>query len=73
MAEKEAKEKLERVKAIRAANRGVITKKISDVDTILSGTTLNDDQIKSLEVLDRLLTGKLKTIEEPERFIVVQC
>ena len=44
MAEKEAKEKLERVKAIRAANRGVITKKISDVNTILSGTALNDDQ-----------------------------
>ena len=73
MTEKEAKDKLERVKAIRAANRGVITKKISDVDTILSGTTLNDDQRKSLEVLDRLLTGKLKTIEELDQSVLSLC
>ena len=73
MAEKEAKEKFERVKALRAANRGVITKKISDVDTILRGTTLNDDQIKSLEVLDRLLTGKLKTIEELDQSVLSLC
>lgn len=70
MTEKEAKEKLERVKAIRAANRGVITKKISDVDTILSGATLIDDQRKSLEVLDRLLSGKLKTIEELDESVL---
>ena len=73
MSEKEAKEKLERVKAIRAANRGVITKKISDVDAILSGIILNDDQRKSLEVLDRLLTGKLKTIEELDQSVLSLC
>ena len=43
------------------------------MDTILSGTTLNDDQIKSLEVLDRLLTGKLKTIEELDQSVLSLC
>lgn len=43
------------------------------MDAILSGTTLNDDQIKSLEVLDRLLTGKLKTIEELDQSVLSLC
>ena len=55
------------------ANQGVITKKISDVGMILSGTILNNDQRKSLEVLDRLLTGKLKTIEELDQNILSLC
>ena len=40
---------------------------------ILSGITLNDDQRKSLEVLDRLLTGKLKTIEELDQSFLSLC
>ena len=50
-----------------------ITKKISDVDAILSGITLNDDQRKSLEVLDRLLTGKLKTIKVLDQSVLLLC
>ena len=41
MADKDVKEKLERLKATRGANRGVITKKIGEVDDILgTGGTL---------------------------------
>ena len=44
MGDKEDMEKLERLKAIRRANRGVITKKIFEADEILArGGTLNDD------------------------------
>lgn len=73
MAEKEAKEKLERVKAIRAANRGVITKKITDVHAILNGGTLNEDQGKALEILDRLLDSKLKTVQELDQSVLSLC
>ena len=73
MGDKDAKEKLERVKAIRAANRGVITKKITDVNEILNGGTINDDQRKALEVLDRLLESKLKTVEELDQSVLSLC
>ena len=43
------------------------------MDAILSGITLNDDQRKSLGVLDRLLTGKLETIEELDQSVLSLC
>ena len=73
MADKEAKEKLERVKAILAVNCGVITKKITDVHTILNGGTLNKDQGKALETLDHLLNSKLKTVEELNQSVLSLC
>lgn len=77
MSERDVKEKLERLKAIRAANRGVITKKVNDVNEILHGTeaegTLNEEQAKRLDVINRLLEGKLKTLEDIDQNILSLC
>ena len=74
MGDKEDMEKLERLKAIRRANRGVITKKIFEADEILSrGGTLNDDDVTALDVLDRLLKNKLKLVEDLDQNILSLC
>ena len=74
MTDKEAKDHLERLKAIRAANRGVMTKKIANVNEILGGGgVLNDDYVRELNVLDRLLEKKLKTGEERDQNVLSLC
>ena len=62
MAEEDAKENLERLKAIRAAHRGVITKKVQQVIEVLGDEedTLTDEDFQQLDVIKRLLDEKLK-------------
>ena len=58
MTEEDAKENLERLKAIR----GVITKKVQQATEGLGdeGDTLTDEDFQQLDVTKRLLDGKLK-------------
>lgn len=71
MGDEDTKEKLERLRAIRRANRGVITKKISDANTILGiGGTLSSEQEAQLDVINRLLENKLKIVEDLDQNIV---
>ena len=64
MAEEDSKENLERLKAIRAAHRGVITKKVQQAIEVLGDEedTLTDEDFQQLEVIKRLLDGKLKKL-----------
>ena len=74
MSEKELKEKLDRLKASRGAHRGVITKRIGEVNTILEPEgTLNNEQAKQLDVLHRLLESKLKLVESLDESILSLC
>ena len=74
MANKDVKEKLERLKATRGANRGVITKKIGEVDEILgTGGTLSSHQVTQLDILNRLLENKLKLVEDLDQGVLSLC
>ena len=75
MAEEDAKENLEWLKAIRAAHRGVITKKVQQAIEVLGdkGDTLTDEDFQQLEVIKRLLDGKLKKLEEIDQNVLLLC
>ncbi|XP_068723357.1 uncharacterized protein [Montipora capricornis] len=55
MGEEDTNEKLERLRAIRGANRGVITKKIGDANTILGIGELADHSEPGQESIDILI------------------
>ena len=77
MSDKDLKEKLDRLRAIRAANHGVITKRVNDVNEILqtvdANETLNEEQAKRLDVINRLLEGKLKALQDIDQNILSLC
>lgn len=74
MSEKELKEKLERLKASRGAYRRVITWRIGDANNILgTGGTLDNEQVKQLDVLHPLLENKLKVVEDLDQSILSLC
>ena len=75
MAEEDAKENLERLKAIRAAHRGVITKKVQQAIEVLGDEedTLTDEDFQQLDVIKRLLDGKLKKLEEIDHNVLSLC
>ena len=61
MGDEDTKEKLERLRAIRRANRGVITKKISDANAILGiGGTLSSEQEAQLDVIQSPTRKQIK-------------
>ncbi|XP_068757562.1 uncharacterized protein [Montipora capricornis] len=75
MAEEDAKENFERLKAIRAAHRGVITKKVQQAIEVLGdeGDTLTDEDFQQLDVIKRLVDGKLKKLEEIDQNVLSLC
>ncbi|XP_044168175.1 uncharacterized protein LOC122952195 [Acropora millepora] len=74
MGDEDPKEKLERLRVIRRANRGVITKKISDANAILGiGGTLSSEQEAQLDVINLLLENKLKIVEDLDQNILSLC
>ena len=75
MAKEDAKENLERLKAIRAAHRGVITKKVQQAIEVLGdeGDMLTDEDFQQLDVIKRLLDGKLKKLEEIDQNVLLLC
>ena len=75
MAEEDAKENLEQLKAIQAVHRGVITKKVQQAIEVLGdeGDTLTDEDFQQLDVIKRLLNGKLKKLEEIDQNVLLLC
>ena len=75
MAKEDAKENLERLKAIRAARRGVITKKVQQAIEVLADEEdmLTDEDFQQLDVIKRLLDGKLKKLEEIDQNVLSLC
>ena len=75
MAKEDAKENLEWLKAIRAAHRGVITKKVQQAMEVLGdeGDTLTDEDFQQLDVIKRLLDEKLKKLEEIDQNVLSLC
>jgi hypothetical protein len=51
--DEQAKVKLERLKAIRAGHRGVVTKAIKECDEILGTTPISEENVSRLEILDQ--------------------
>ena len=68
------KGKLERLKA---GIRGVVTKKINEVNEIVQGTeingTIDEEQSKRVDVLNHLLEGKLKTLQDIDLNVLELC
>ena len=68
------KDKLERLKAIRAGIRAVVTKKINEVNEIVQGMeingTIDEEQSKRVDVLNHLLEGKLKTLQDIDQNVL---
>ena len=77
MASEEAKEKLERLRSIRGAQRGIVTKNVNKANAILGGEVaqayISSEQVQQLEVISRLLEAKLKTLEEIDQQVLSLC
>ena len=71
----DVKEKLERLRAIRGAHRGVVTKNVNKVKDILPEeyTYATSEQIQQLEIINGLLQAKLKALEDIDQEILSLC
>ena len=64
---------LERLKAVRAAHRGVITKLTGEVDEALSSTTPVGDKVGCLNVIFEQLQNKLTVLQKIDNKILTAC
>ncbi len=62
--DEQLKAKLERLKAIRAGHRGVVTKAIKESEEILGTTPITEENISRLHTLDQQLRSKLSTLKQ---------
>ena len=71
------KDNFERLQAIKAGNRGVVTKKINELNEIVQETeingTIDEEQSERLDVLNHLLEGKLKTLQDIDQNVLELC
>ena len=74
MTTEEKKERLARLRAIRGAQRSVVTKNVSKVKDIIEDEAFTfSDQVQELEVTSRLLEAKLKTLEDIDKEVLSLC
>ena len=75
MSEEEQQRKLERLKAVRRGNRGVITKLCREIDTLMAVESFNTDpsSISRLNVIHKQLDGKMKQFSNLDGEIVALC
>ena len=66
-------EELEKQRAVRRANRGVVTKLTKEVDTLLAEEPVTSEKIARLNVIFDLLENKLKLLNEIDRQILSLC
>ena len=71
--DEQAKAKLERLKAIRAGHRGVVTKAIKECDEILGTTPISEENVSRLEILDQQLRSKLSTLKDLGQEFLAIC
>ena len=71
--DEQAKAKLERLKAIRAGHRGVVTKAIKECDEILGTTPISEENVSWLEILDQQLRSKLSTLKDLGQEFLAIC
>ena len=71
------KDNFERLQAIKAGNRGVVRKKINELNEIVQETkingTIDEEQSERLDVLNHLLEGKLKTLQDIDQNVLELC
>ena len=65
--------KLERVRAIRRGNRGVITKLTKEVDDLLSKSELDTEATARLRVIFEQLEGKSKLLSNLDSEVLSLC
>ena len=74
MTEEESTRALERSRAIRRGNRGVVTKLIREAEEIISATELLDSSRRNrLHVINEQLEGKLSLLKGMDRDILERC
>ena len=75
MAEEEQQRRLERLRAVRGANRGVSTKLCREIDAVLAEESFNTDlsKLAHLNVIREQLDGKLKQLIKLDDVIVSLC
>ena len=76
MTTEEKKERLTRLRAIRGAQRAIVTKNMSKVTDIVEDeafTFSSSEQVHKAEVISRLLEAKLKTIEDVDHEVLSLC
>ena len=74
MAEEESARALERSRAIRHGNRGVVTKLIRKAEEIIRATELLDSSRRNrLHVINEQLEGKLSLLKGMDRDILERC
>ena len=67
------KAKCDRYKAIRRANRGVITKLTNEIDKLTTAETNCDEAHSRLRVISRQLEAKSTMLDELNRNILALC
>ena len=76
MTSEEKKERLTRLRAIRGAQRSIVTKNVSKVNNIVEDEAFmfsSNEQVQQVEVIGRLLEAKLKTLEEIDQEVLSLC
>ena len=63
-------EKLERIRAVRAGNRGVITKLTREAEKLWSEEELNNDRLRTIATI---LDKKIKTIKDLDEQVLTLC
>ena len=67
-------ESLERLRAIRGGNRGVVTKLVNETDEILLSTVpLESAQKTQINVISQQLDNKLKILNDMDKDILEKC
>jgi hypothetical protein len=69
--DEQAKAKLERLKAIRAGHRGIVTKAIKECDEILGATPISEENVSQL--VDQQLRSKLSTLKDLGQEFLAIC
>lgn len=74
MMTEEEKERLTRLRAIRGAQRSIVTKHVSKVNKIIEAFLFSSsEQVQQLEVISRLMEAKLKTVEDIDQEVLSLC
>ena len=75
MSEEEQRRKLERLRAVRGGNHGVITKLCCEIDVVLAEESFNTNlsKVSRLNIIHEQLDGKIKQFNNLDGEIVLLC
>ena len=71
--EEDQRVKLERLKTVRRAHHGVLTKLAQELEEIMSHSELNNEGISRLKTIHEQLVGKMEVFSNLDSEIVALC